>query len=79
MSSQYVSKYVVCPYYHRHDDNRICCEGTGSKNTNTINLVFVDSKKLKDYTTKYCCDIQGYNKCIICKALNLKYGVLNEL
>jgi hypothetical protein len=77
--SQYVSKYVVCPYYRRHDDNRICCEGTDSKNTNTINLVFGDNKKLKDYTTNFCSDIQCYKKCIICKALNMKYGVLNEL
>ena len=77
--SQYVSKYVVCPYYRRHDDNRICCEGTDSKNTNTINLVFGDNKKLKEYTTNFCSDIQRYKKCIICQALNSKYGVLNEI
>ena len=77
--SQYVSKYVVCPYYRRHDDNRICCEGTDSKNTNTINLVFGDNRTLKDYTTKFCSDIQCYKECLICKALNFKYGVLNEL
>lgn len=75
--SQYISKYVVCPFYHRHDDNRICCEGTTSKNT--INLVFVDSNKLKAYTFKYCNDIEGYKKCLICRALNSKYGVLNEV
>ena len=73
----YLSKYVVCPYYHRNDDNRICCEGTSSKNT--INLVFEDSKKLKNYTTNFCSDIQGYKKCLICKALDFKYGVLNKL
>jgi hypothetical protein len=75
--SQYVSKYAVCPYYHRHDDNRICCEGTDSKNT--INLVFGDKKKLKDYNINFCNDVEGYKKCLICKALNLKYGVLNEI
>jgi translation initiation factor 2 beta subunit (eIF-2beta)/eIF-5 len=77
--SQYISKYVVCPYYHRHDDNRICCEGTGLKNTNTINLVFVNNKTLKEYTTKYCNDIEGYKRCMICRALNEKYGVLNKI
>ena len=77
--SQYVSKYVACPYYHRHDDNRICCEGTDSKNTNTINLVFGDNKELKKYNIKYCNDVDGYKKCLVCKALNLKYGVFNEI
>ncbi len=71
--SQYVSKYAVCPYYHRHDDNRICCEGTNSENT--INVVFGDQKKLKEYGIRYCNDIEGYKRCLICIALNKKYGV----
>ena len=69
--SKYVSKYAVCPYYRRHNDNRICCEGTDM--TNTINLVFEDSKKLKEYETRYCNDIRGYQHCIVCGALNGKY------
>ena len=69
--SQYVSKYAVCPFYHRHDDNRICCEGTDSKNT--INLVFGDQCQLKAYGMRYCNDIEGYKDCLICKALNAKY------
>ena len=71
--SQYVSKYVVCPFYRRHDDNRICCEGTNSKNT--INLVFGDKYKQKEYGIKYCNSIEGYKRCLICKALNTKYEV----
>ena len=77
--SKYISKYVVCPYYHAHDNNRIRCEGTDLKNTNTINLVFSDVNELKKYTIKYCNDIDGYKRCMICKALNEKYGVLNKL
>lgn len=75
--SEYVSKYAVCPYYHRHDDNRICCEGTDSQNT--INVVFGDSKRLKAYESKNCNSIEGCRKCIIHQALNIKYGVLNEI
>ena len=75
--SQYISKYAVCPYYHRHDDNRICCEGTDSKNT--INLVFGDAKKLKEYGVRHCNSIEGCKKCLIHGALNTKYGVLNEI
>lgn len=73
--SQYVSKYAVCPYYHRHDNNRICCEGTNSKNT--INLVFEDQSKLKKYTINFCNSIDGCKRCIIHKALNTKYGEAN--
>lgn len=75
--SQYISKYAVCPYYHRHEDNRICCEGsvTGS----TINLVFENSKKLKKYSIERCNSIEGCKKCIIHKALDMKYGVLSEI
>ena len=69
--SQYVSKYAVCPFYHRHDDNRICCEGTGSRNT--INLVFGNQCDLKVYGERYCNNISGYKDCLICQALNAKY------
>ena len=71
--SQYISKYAACPYYHRNDGNRICCEGTGKHNT--VNLVFNDNKKLKEYGIRYCNDINNYHNCLICKALNSKYEV----
>jgi hypothetical protein len=71
--SRYISKYAACPYYHSHDDNRICCEGTNS--ANTINIVFGDQNKLKEYGFKYCNDINNYRNCLICKALNIKYEV----
>lgn len=69
--SRYVSKYVVCPFYRRHDDNRICCEGTSEDNT--INLVFGNTKKLKEHTERFCEDLQNYQKCMICKSLCDKY------
>lgn len=70
--SQYISKYVVCPYYHRHDDNRICCEGTDAENT--INVVFGDKYRLKEYNKEYCNNVDKYHKCLICKALDQKYA-----
>lgn len=70
--SQYVSKYAVCPYYRRHDDNRICCEGTDSRNT--INLVFGDKNKQKEYGNTFCNSLKNHQHCLICKALNTKYG-----
>ena len=69
--SMYVSKYVVCPYYRKHSDNRICCEGTNDNNT--INLVFEDSRIQKEYGIRYCNDIKGCEDCMIYQMLDLKY------
>lgn len=63
---------VVCPFYHRHEGYRICCEGTDEKNT--INVVFEDAKERKEYTKSFCNSIQGYKKCIIYNALSKKYS-----
>lgn len=71
--SQYISKYAKCPYYHRNDDNRICCEGINK--SSTINVVFGNPKKLKEYGFTYCNDMDNYKNCLICQALNTKYGV----
>lgn len=69
--SRYVSKYVVCPYYRQHADNRIYCEGTDSKNI--INIVFGEKNEQKKYENTYCNSIQGCRKCVIHKALDTKY------
>lgn len=70
---KYISKYVVCPYYHRHDTNRVCCEGTNEENT--INLVFGNGRQLKTYCVMYCNSLEGHRRCLLFRALNLKYGV----
>lgn len=70
--SMYVSKYAVCPYYHRHDDNRICCEGT--EDSNTINLVFGAKSELKAYSTRHCNDLKAHKQCMIYQMLEQKYS-----
>lgn len=69
--SQYVSKYAKCPYYRRHDTNRICCEGTSDDNT--INIVFGSKQDLKEYERAYCNDIFGCRDCPLHKMLDKKY------
>lgn len=69
---KYISKYAVCPFYRKHEPNRICCEGVSAENT--INLVFTDTKKLKEYTTVFCNDMNGYKNCAVRKMLESKYG-----
>ena len=69
--ADYLAKYAVCPFYHRHDDNRICCEGTSSNNT--INIVFGGKNDLRQYNIDYCNSIRGCQSCLIYKALDAKY------
>lgn len=71
MSVHYESKYAVCPYYHRHENNRICCEGTNA--TNTLNLVFGDTNSMKAYSKRYCNDLERCKRCMIYQALDRKY------
>ena len=72
--AHYESMYVVCPFYRRHDSNRICCEGVDD--TNTLNLVFGNQKKLYDYVGRYCNSMENYHGCLICQMLMTKedYG-----
>lgn len=71
MSVHYESKYAVCPYYHRHENNRICCEGTND--ANTLNLVFGDTNSMKAYSKRYCNDLERCKRCMIYQALDRKY------
>lgn len=75
--SQYISKYVACPYYSRHDGNRICCEGLDP--SNTINLVFENKKHQKEYGYTYCNDVKRCRKCKIYQMLDAKYGGADEI
>lgn len=75
--ASFEAKYVVCPFYIRSDQNRICCEGVDGNNT--INLVYEDAKKRREYSNKFCRNTIGYKKCAICQMLNRKYGVNNEI
>jgi hypothetical protein len=74
--SKFISKYAKCPFYHRHDDNRICCEGLDA--SHTINVVFEVPAKLKEYEMTHCNDIGSYRRCRIYQMLDRnwreKYG-----
>ena len=65
------SKYVKCPYYHRCDDNRICCEGVEAGTT--VNIVFESPKKLKEYKQNFCFDLYGCHACLVCRMHDEKW------
>ena len=67
----YDSALAVCPYYHKCDSNRICCDGveTGS----TTHVVFGDPKRLKAYRARYCDNIKNYKRCRYCEMFDRIY------
>lgn len=69
--SHYESRYVVCPFYRRNDNNRICCEGVDK--TNTLNIVFGSQPDLHKYVLRYCNDIDGHKRCLLCQMLTKKW------
>jgi hypothetical protein len=75
--ASYEAKYVVCPFYIRSDQNKIYCEGVNENNT--LNLVYEDSNKKRDYSLRYCRNADNYKNCLICQMLNRKYGVDNGI
>lgn len=78
--SHWESEYVNCPYYHRHENKaeyKISCEGVDG--ADSLSLNFHSSKERTAYTRKYCEDLKGCKRCVLHQALNIKYGVLNEL
>ena len=69
--AEFDSKYVVCPFYRKSDSYRICCEGVDDNNT--VNLIFSNSTKSKEYKQTFCYNIDNYKHCLICAMLNAKY------
>ena len=71
MGTKYEDKFVKCPYYRRHENNKIACEGI--RQGNTINLVFEQQADKRLHMHEYCYSIFGCRDCIVHIALNMKY------
>lgn len=76
---EYDAQYVKCPYYIGNTNtymtklNQIRCEGI--EKDSSISLSFETKAQEQAYREKFCHDIQGYHNCLICKALNRKWGI----
>ena len=71
MPLPYSAKFVKCPFYHRHDSNRIICEGLAKGNT--INLVYESHNDRAEYLSKVCCDLLASRDCPVHMMLVQKY------
>lgn len=69
--AQWGAKFVKCPYYHKHDSNKIVCEGLLDRNT--IHLVYESPSDRKTHMTEYCNSIKWCRLCPIHSVLDLKH------
>lgn len=72
---EYISAYVLCPYYKHEMPCKISCEGV-LPNTSNI-LTFQEPRKKKEYKLKFC-ENSHYTHCRIKKMLDTKYMVEDE-
>jgi hypothetical protein len=61
VSTSFIAKYVLCPYYRKEEGVKICCEGV--EDGTSIHMVFPSSRRRKDYQVDKCCD--NYKKCLV--------------
>ena len=71
MPLPYDAEYVKCPFYRRHDNNRIVCEGLAKGNT--INLCYESLHDRVKYMNTVCNDILACRDCPIHILLVQKY------
>lgn len=69
---RYVSKSVVCPFYHNEGELTLYCEGVVEEATLLIS--FRELKEKTAYKERCCCSLEGYKRCPVAEMLLRKYG-----
>lgn len=64
-----ISADVQCPFYHRHDSNRIICDGLARGST--ISMHFKSPERREAYMWQHCMDVKT---CAFCGL----YGALQD-
>lgn len=72
MPTNWVDKFVKCPFYRKSNPSRITCEGFDDHNN--VNLTFEDRSEKAYYMMKRCESIQGCRYCPIHNMLERMSG-----
>ena len=65
MSREYTSRVWVCPFYRRHERQKVECEGGG--------IAFSRKETFQEFTDFYCANLPGWTHCSIAAALQRQY------
>lgn len=68
---RYVSKEVVCPFYHKEEATRILCEGF-CKST-TLQVSFNRREQLGLHKERHCNSFKGFPQCPLYSVINKQY------
>lgn len=68
---KYVSKYVVCPFYHKEEATKILCEGFCK--TTSLQTSFQTREQLQLHKERHCNEMKGYPKCPLYAVINRQY------
>ena len=68
---KYISKEVVCPFYHKEEATKILCEGFCK--TTSLQTSFQSKVNLQLHKERHCNDIQGCQLCPLYKLINRQY------
>jgi hypothetical protein len=68
---KYVSKEVVCPFYHKEEPFKLLCEGFCK--TTTLQITFRSRDNLLLHKDCFCNEMDGYIKCPIYSVIIKQY------
>ena len=68
---RYVSKEVVCPFYHKEEATKILCEGFCK--TTSLQTSFRRREQLQLHKERHCNKMNGYPKCPLYSVIYRQY------
>lgn len=69
--SNFIQKYVKCPFFLSSDRNKIRCEGFYEGCS--VQILFTAPTLASQYLRSYCCAIGGFEQCPIYQLADSKY------
>ena len=67
----YVSKEVVCPFYHKEEGVKLLCEGFCK--ACSLQTSFTNREQLISHKARHCNSFKGYPKCPLYPIINKQY------
>lgn len=65
MSTGYSGRVWACPFFRWDERLRVHCEGG--------KMSLTDPRTFESYACRYCCDVDGWDRCSLAKALVEQY------
>ncbi|MBP3555766.1 MAG: hypothetical protein J6K63_09000 [Clostridia bacterium] len=74
--SNFLDKYVACPFYFKQEGRKIYCDGF--EQGVRIHLSFGNKILMNKHKSQYCHSVKGCEKCPIYPVIEKRYKPLDE-